>query len=52
MNHWYEIADTSYQTTDELDIINSTAANVVADIPATGAKHQKIRQHINPNPTI
>ncbi|VZH94185.1 unnamed protein product [Fusarium fujikuroi] len=37
MHHWCEIADTSYQTTDELSIIKSTASDVVKDIPATGA---------------
>ncbi|KAM5367106.1 hypothetical protein ACJA88_011686 [Fusarium oxysporum] len=37
MHHWCEIADNSYQTTDELDIIKSTASDVVNDMPATGA---------------
>ncbi|KAG4253980.1 hypothetical protein BFJ72_g3424 [Fusarium proliferatum] len=37
MHHWCEIADTSYQTTDELSIIKSIASDVVKDIPATGA---------------
>ncbi|KAF9761278.1 hypothetical protein IL306_003878 [Fusarium sp. DS 682] len=37
MKHWCEIADHSYQTTDELDIIKSTAMNIVADMPDTGS---------------
>ncbi|KAF5239866.1 hypothetical protein FANTH_9807 [Fusarium anthophilum] len=37
MHHWCQIADTSYQTTDELNIIKSTASDVVKDMPATGA---------------
>jgi uncharacterized SAM-dependent methyltransferase len=37
MKYWCEVADTSYQTTDELEIIESTASNVVADMPPTGA---------------
>ncbi|KAL9563612.1 hypothetical protein ACKAV7_012280 [Fusarium commune] len=37
MQHWCQIADTSYQTTGELDIIKSTASDVVKDMPATGA---------------
>ncbi|KAF5620055.1 4-dimethylallyltryptophan n-methyltransferase [Fusarium sp. NRRL 52700] len=35
MQHWCEIANTSYQTTDELEIIESTAFDVVNDMPAT-----------------
>ncbi|KAF4416193.1 4-dimethylallyltryptophan N-methyltransferase [Fusarium acutatum] len=37
MHHWCEIADGSYQTTDELEIIKATASDVVKDMPATGA---------------
>ena len=33
MTKWNVIADGSYQTTDELEIIHNTAAAVVADLP-------------------
>ncbi|KAF4948722.1 hypothetical protein FSARC_13658 [Fusarium sarcochroum] len=36
MTKWFEIANTSYQTTDELTIIKATAAGVVSDMPASG----------------
>ncbi|KAG7407527.1 hypothetical protein LZL87_003892 [Fusarium oxysporum] len=37
MHHWCQIVDTSYQTTGELDIIKSTASDVVKYMLATGA---------------
>ncbi|KAM0555843.1 hypothetical protein ACHAPJ_006242 [Fusarium lateritium] len=36
MDKWFEIANTSYQTTHELDIIKATAAGVVSDMPTSG----------------
>ncbi|KAF4449588.1 hypothetical protein F53441_7155 [Fusarium austroafricanum] len=36
MQHWCEIADTSYQTFHELAIIKATADQIVSDMPATG----------------
>ncbi|KAF5675844.1 hypothetical protein FHETE_2447 [Fusarium heterosporum] len=36
MEKWCAIADTSYQTFDEIKIIESTAGGIVAGIPATG----------------
>ncbi|KAF5022886.1 hypothetical protein F66182_5046 [Fusarium sp. NRRL 66182] len=37
MDKWCRIADTSYQTTDEMAIIEATAAGIVADMPADGS---------------